>query len=352
MRAMASAPPLPATEAGDHAPVFALQAADGRRVHSHEDAMAAQPLLLAFLPVFAATDATLVALRDARAQLAAFKAHALIITANGASPDATFPVLADPGAQVARNYGVADVVGALVVIDHNRRVAEIIRDGTPQTRVAAALAMLDQLARERRTGGLGLHPPVLVMPRLLSRADCDLLIEAWHRPVKLWHSDGFTSAGFDTESNDFKVRIDSYGRTDQFVVRDPAINALLDAKLARRVLPEIAKAFRSQASRREDYRIACYDSAEAGALPAHRDNPTPQTHHRLFTVSVHLNAGDYEGGGLCFREFGDQVYEVERGTAVVWSCTLLHEVAAVTRGRRFILGTHLFNDEPRQGQPR
>jgi predicted 2-oxoglutarate/Fe(II)-dependent dioxygenase YbiX len=113
------------------------------------------------------------------------------------------------------------------------------------------------------------------------------------------------------------------------------------------VLPEIDKAFRSQATRREDYRIACYDSAEEGGLPAHRDNPTPQTHHRLFTVSVHLNAGDYDGGGLCFREFGDQVYEVERGTAVVWSCTLLHEVAPVTRGRRFILGTHLFNNPPR-----
>jgi hypothetical protein len=269
----------------------------------------------------------------------------LAIAASGAATDPALRVLTDQGAQVARSYGVADLAGALVVVDHNRRIAAIERGGAPEARVAAALAALDLLARERRGGGLGLHPPVLVMPRLLSRDDCDLLVAAWHRPVKLWHSDGFTSAGFDAGGGDFKLRIDSYGRTDQLVVRDPTINALLDAKLARRVLPEIAKAFRAQASRREDYRIACYDSAEAGGLPAHRDNPTPQTHHRLFTVSVHLNAGDYEGGGLCFREFGDQVYEVARGTAVVWSCTLLHEVVPVTRGRRFILGTHLFSEQ-------
>ncbi len=28
--------------------------------------------------------------------------------------------------------------------------------------------------------------------------------------------------------------------------------------------------------------------------------------------------------------------------AVIWSCTLLHEVLPVTAGRRFILGTHVF----------
>jgi hypothetical protein len=311
--------------------------------------MAARPLVLAFYPAFDPGDPTLAALREAAPALAAAKAHVLAISASGAVADPAVRVLADPGAQVARNYGVADRPGALVVVDHNRRIAAILSDGAPAERVAAALATLAALARERGAGGLGFHPPVIVMPRLLTRADCDMLIEAWHRPVKLWHSDGFTSAGYDSERGDFKVRIDTYGRTDQFVVRDPAILALLDAKLSRRVLPEIAKAFQSQATRREDYRVACYDSAEAGELPAHRDNPTAQTHHRLFTVSVHLNAGDYDGGGLCFREFGDQVYEVERGTAVVWSCTLLHEVAPVTRGRRFILATHLFSDQRPHG---
>ena len=49
-----------------------------------------------------------------------------------------------------------------------------------------------------------------------------------------------------------------------------------------------------------------------------------------------------EGGALRFREYGEQLYEVERGTAVVWSASLLHEVLPVTKGRRFVLGVHMF----------
>jgi predicted 2-oxoglutarate/Fe(II)-dependent dioxygenase YbiX len=61
-------------------------------------------------------------------------------------------------------------------------------------------------------------------------------------------------------------------------------------------------------------------------------------------VTVALNSGDYQGGELCFREYGPQRYSVETGTAIIWSCSLLHEVSEVTAGRRFILGTHLFGE--------
>ena len=45
----------------------------------------------------------------------------------------------------------------------------------------------------------------------------------------------------------------------------------LDTKLQRRVMPEVFKAFQTKVSRREDYRIACYDvditiSASDGGL--------------------------------------------------------------------------------------
>ncbi len=68
----------------------------------------------------------------------------------------------------------------------------------------------------------------------------------------------------------------------------------------------------------------------------------PETRHRRFTLSVMLNAGGFEGGGLRFREYGEQEYLVETGTVIVWSCALLHEVLPITAGQRFILGTHLF----------
>jgi len=188
------------------------------------------------------------------------------------------------------------------------------------------------------------HPPVLVLPRVFDAADCERLIDLWHRPVRLWRSDGLTNSGYANETGDFKVRIESYGRTDQYVVRDTAMQSYIDRRVIRRVLPEIAKSFAVSPSYREDYRIACYDSAERGGLKGHRDNPTQERRHRQFTISVNLNAGEYEGGALRPREYGDQLYEVERGSAVVWSCSLLHEVTDVTRGRRFMLGTHIFSD--------
>jgi predicted 2-oxoglutarate/Fe(II)-dependent dioxygenase YbiX len=83
-------------------------------------------------------------------------------------------------------------------------------------------------------------------------------------------------------------------------------------------------------------------SASGGVLHAHRDNSTKETAHRRFTMTINLNAGEYEGGALRFREYGDHLYEVERGTAVIWSAALLHEVMPVTRGDRFVLGVHMY----------
>ena len=70
-------------------------------------------------------------------------------------------------------------------------------------------------------------------------------------------------------------------------------------------------------SQRERYRIARYDLASGGVLHAHRDNSTKETAHRRFTMTVNLNAGEYEGAALRFREYGDHSYEVERGTAII-----------------------------------
>ena len=59
-------------------------------------------------------------------------------------------------------------------------------------------------------------------------------------------------------------------------------------------------------------------------------------------MTVDLNAGEYDGGELRFHEYGEQLYAIERGTAIVWSASLLHEVLPVTKGRRLVLGVHMF----------
>lgn len=83
----------------------------------------------------------------------------------------------------------------------------------------------------------------------------------------------------------------------------------------------------------ERYIVACYAAEDGGHFNAHRDNTTKGTAHRRFAVSISLNS-DFEGGEIVFPEYGPKGYKPPPGGAVVFSCSLLHAVTKVTRGRR------------------
>jgi predicted 2-oxoglutarate/Fe(II)-dependent dioxygenase YbiX len=103
-------------------------------------------------------------------------------------------------------------------------------------------------------------------------------------------------------------------------------------------------AFNYEVSRFEDFRIACYDSARGGYFRPHRDNTTEGTAHRRFAMSLLLN-DDYEGGTLRFPEYGLHEYRPDAGSAVVFSCSLLHEATDVTRGQRFVLLSFFYGEK-------
>lgn len=343
-------------EVGDRIPSFTLPDAEGQPVNPLSDHLAGRPLLL----VFACAPAEgapsygdeLAALEAQTASLQHHDALVLAVT-RGSSGDnralaaargLSFPLLSDPQARVYAACGLnPETVGrttVTLVLDGNLRVTGLV-DGGGASRWPQIDAALEAAANAGATAPAG-HAPVLVLPRVLTAEDCAELIRVWHRPVRLWEGDGFTTAGYREEEGDFKVSTRDYGQVTQFVVRDSKLQHYLDAKLLRRVLPEIMKAFQTKVSRREEYRIAGYDAAEGGILGPHRDNTTKATSHRRFTLAIALNGGEFEGGGLRFREYSPEGYRVATGTAIVWSCSLLHEVLPVTAGRRFILGTHLF----------
>jgi hypothetical protein len=50
--------------------------------------------------------------------------------------------------------------------------------------------------------------------------------------------------------------------------------------LANCVTPEITRVFNYNVTRREDFRIACYDASRGGYFRPHRDNTTGGTAHR------------------------------------------------------------------------
>jgi len=345
-------------ECGDRIAPFALPDHQGKLSSPLADGVAGRPALLVFDCGDGGDNAgyvrELAAMRDHAKAFKECGTTVFAITRRNVAENRqlrtdngfSFPILSDPDSKAYRACGLHPIPTGhstiTLVVDPAFRAIRAIGGNEDTSHAAQALPDLSQLEREYHAVPISLQPPVLVLPRTLTPADCARVIQVWHRPVPIWTSDGVKSEAFAKETGDFMLRNESYGRVLQFLVRDPQVQNYLDMKLRRRVMPEIHKAFQTKVSRREDYRIAGYDSAEGGVLPTHRDNSTPLTQQRRFTLSITLNAEDFSGGALRFPEYGGQEYNVATGTAVIWSCSLLHEVLPVTAGRRFILGTHLF----------
>ena len=341
--------------AGDPAPHVSALDQTGEPTFTNADLVTGRALVLLIGPdESGALTATLAAFRDRNADFAALDVNLFAVSrqpieanrATHADLALPFKLLTDATCDISGAFGVENSPVA-VIIDPNHRIARILRAGAraPQDPASLADATLASLRADFAPQGARVRAqaPILLLPRVLGKADCARLVELFHRPVRAWPSDGFRSEGHIKETGDFKVdHAGGYGQLTEYVVRDPAVQQFLDHCFNRRVGREMRKAFQTRVSQREDYRIARYDSASGGVLHPHRDNATKETAHRRFTMTVNLNAGDYEGGALRFREYGDHYYEVERGTAVIWSATLLHEVMPVTKGARYILGVHMY----------
>ena len=344
-------------DAGDAAPLVRAPDHDGKPAASDADLVTGKPVLLLFCPSLEdeALTADLQAFRAVADRLAALQASLFVVSRSGVEANAAarqrltlpFAVLADTKADIFKAYGIDPFPAmpdlTLFILDAGHRVARVLDRMEPAALIAETLAELDRLSADRPAVRLQSHPPVLVLPRMLSLADCDFLAEIWRRPVPEYATDGFSNAGTRKEAGDFKVVHDGiYGKAVEYIVQDDALQRFIDGRLRRRLSPEIKKAFQVTGLKREGYRIAGYEARAGGFLNPHRDNSTPANAHRRFTMTVNLNAGAYEGGELRFREYGEQLYAVARGTAVVWSASLLHEVLPVTKGRRLVLGVHMF----------
>lgn len=181
--------------------------------------------------------------------------------------------------------------------------------------------------------------PVLVLPRVFESSFCRRLIE-------LYEARGGRESGFMREIDGKTVALLNPGikRRFDYEIAEDDVRSEIRERLARRLVPEIARAFQFRATRIERYIVACYDSHDSGFFSAHRDNTTKGTAHRRFAVTINLNADEYEGGDLRLPEFGTRSYRAPTGGAIVFSCSLLHEALPVTRGRRYACLPFLYDD--------
>ncbi|MBS1103207.1 2OG-Fe(II) oxygenase [Gluconobacter sp. Dm-62] len=172
--------------------------------------------------------------------------------------------------------------------------------------------------------------PVLMLDHVLEPAFCETLIQ-YHLSHNPQPSPILTS---DAAGHPIRTIAPSFKRRLDTPLRDRQIVTDLQNRIIRRVVPEIFRAFRFQATQMDRMLVSSYDATDSGFFDAHRDNTVPSSAHRQFAVSLNLNEG-YDGGELIFPEFGQQTFKAPAGGAIVFSCALLHAVQPVTAGRRY-----------------
>jgi len=248
-------------------------------------------------------------------------------------------VAADDGALIRHLVGAVPTVAIALTLDDNLRILERIEStddpGDFEHRVARAYSerpVIEPRLFQRQA-------PALFIPRVLDDAACEGLIAHFEET-------GGTPSGTAYIEGDkayWKPDPDVKMRRDVYLESGPWLDKVKDA-LVRRVLPEIQRCFNFQVTQHEVFKLIRYD-AGAGYFHAHRDNESRDTQHRRFAMTINLNPGEYEGGALRFPEFGPDLYVPERGGAVIFSCSLLHEVTPVTKGSRYGLLGFFFGDQ-------
>jgi predicted 2-oxoglutarate/Fe(II)-dependent dioxygenase YbiX/peroxiredoxin len=213
-------------------------------------------------------------------------------------------------------------------------------------RVAGCFALDEGEAALAAAAALAIAPPaqdwapVIAVPDVLEPELCRRLIHAYE-------ADGGEESGFmQDEGGKTRLIVDpSHKIRRDFLIEEPSFARQLNLRLVHRLLPMVSRAFSFTATRVERLLVGCYEAETGGHFRAHRDNTTKGTAHRRFAVTINLNAEDYEGGDLCFPEFGPRTYRAATGGAIVFSCSLLHQAMPVTKGRRFAFLPFLYDEE-------
>ncbi len=315
---------------GDPAPLFTAPSQENATFRFNT--LAGRWVALAFAPDVAAVER----LRDAvaaRPGLRNDERLAVFGVLNAPfSPENGARCFADPRGEIAEAYGVT--APAWFILDPMLRVFAL----GPLDETASLVALLERLPMPAEHAGVPLHAPVLLVPRVFEPAFCRKLIE-------VYQAQGGEESGFMREIDGFTRLITDprHKRRKDVLLEDKALIDASRERIRRRLVPEIQRAFQFEVTRLERYLVACY-AAGAGWFRPHRDNTTKGTAHRKFAVTINLNAEDYEGGELRFPEFGPKTYKPPTGGAVVFSCSLLHEATAVTKGERYAFLPFLYDE--------
>lgn len=238
-------------------------------------------------------------------------------------------VFVDADRQVSRRYGAIEEAGGgltirpyWLLLDPTLRVTGLFPLGAAQDAVAALQAQL-------AAAPVDAAAPALVLPHVVDAGYAAELIALHGR-----HGGAESGVMRQVDGRTVEVRNHAIKRRRDLLIEEGTLQSYLRDAIMRRLVPMIERCFQTRPTEIERYLVSCYDARDAAHFAPHRDNTTPATAHRRFAVSINLN-DDYDGGDLRFPEFGSRTYRAPRCGAIVFSCSLLHEVTRMTAGRRY-----------------
>ena len=342
-------------EAGDRAPNFILKDQGGEVFELYISISGGSIVLVVMASEGEENIPLLRALNEKLPEFEAQNAHLYVVcndtveshAALSQELDLHFPLIADPGGEVTDWFLSSAQAPAPVVfvLDPNQRLVSLKggANGDAGVLPSHALQEVTEIAPKGKPRIFSELAPALFIPNVFSRDYCRRLIDLWETGG---HTSGMVGKGV---SEDYAQRVDyGYKRREDHLIDDLELDKEISFLLGPRLGPEVQKIYYYENWTFEKFRIGCYEDTDAGCFKAHRDNFNESVKDRHYAITINLNAEDYEGGDLRFPEYGIDLYRPPTGGAIVFSCSLLHEVVPVTKGRRFVFLTFLVDYQPEQ----
>ncbi|MFO0389798.1 MAG: GlcNAc-transferase family protein [Alphaproteobacteria bacterium] len=254
------------------------------------------------------------------------------------------PLWADADRKVTQAFGIAEQCNTSFppvgfVLNNNLKIIRRHVNLAP-SQLAAALVNdcsteLEKIAfKNQGTRTVTETAPALIVPNVFTPEFCDHCIQVFRS--------GDTFQGTVGAEEKLALKKQAKLRTDYIVHRQ--LMEEIDDKLSRSLFPEIKKVFGFDVNYREPYKIGLYSGEDKGFFKQHRDNFDVPLGYRRIAMTLHLS-DNYQGGGLRFPEYDGTVYRPERGSAIAFSCSTMHEALPVSAGERFVLVGFFHSDE-------
>lgn len=225
------------------------------------------------------------------------------------------------------------------VLDPTMRILKAVPFADDGKDADEVMDFVEALPPPARFAGFDIQAPILVLPNVFEPEFANMLIG-------MYEKSGGEESGFMREVNGKTILMTdpNHKRRKDYHIEDQDVIRQTQQRIQRRIVPEILKVHQFKVTRMERYLVGCYTAEDGGHFRAHRDNTTKGTAHRRFALSINLN-DDFDGGEVSFPEYGTRGFKAPPGGAVVFSCSLLHAVSRVTRGRRYAFLPFLYDDE-------